>query len=56
MTLKKSNMSTLNCPKEVTLAENLIKIHPWFNMVKFAKLEESLTLLQSELREQALKG
>ena len=37
LTLKKSNMSTLNCPEEVTLAENLIKIHPWFNMVKFAK-------------------
>ena len=41
LTLKKSNMSTLNCPEEVTLAENLIKIHPWFNMVKFAKTEES---------------
>ena len=53
LTLKKSNMSTLNCPEEVTLAENLIKIHPWFNMVKFAKT--GLTLLQSELREQALK-
>ena len=25
LTLKKSNMSTLNCPEEVTLAENLIK-------------------------------
>jgi len=37
LTLKKSNMSTLNCPEEVELAESLIKLHPWFDMVKFAK-------------------
>tara|TARA_X000000368_G_scaffold419092_1_gene422387 strand:+ start:16662 stop:18704 length:2043 start_codon:yes stop_codon:yes gene_type:complete len=35
--LKKSNMSTLNCPEEVKLAESLIELHPWFDMVKFAK-------------------
>ena len=28
--------STLNCPEEVELAELLIKIHPWANMVRFA--------------------
>ena len=37
LTLKKSNMSTLNCPEEVELAEVLIDLHPWFDMVKFAK-------------------
>ena len=31
------NMSTLNCPEEVELAEKLIEIHPTFNMVKFAR-------------------
>ncbi|MDC3127873.1 aminotransferase class III-fold pyridoxal phosphate-dependent enzyme, partial [Candidatus Pelagibacter bacterium] len=31
------NMSTLNCPEEVLLAKKLIKLHPWFDMVKFAR-------------------
>ena len=31
------NMSTLNCPEEVYLAEKLIEIHPWSDMVKFAR-------------------
>ena len=31
------NMSTLNCPEEVYLAEKLIKIHPWAHMVRFAR-------------------
>ena len=31
------NISTLNCAEEVLLAEKLIKIHPWFQMVKFAR-------------------
>ena len=35
--IKKSNMSTLNCPEEVYLAEELIKMHPWSDMVKFAR-------------------
>jgi glutamate-1-semialdehyde 2,1-aminomutase len=35
--LKKSNMSTLNCPEEVILANNLIKLHPWSSKVKFAR-------------------
>jgi len=31
------NMSTLNCPEEVHLAERLTEIHPWANMVRFAR-------------------
>ena len=31
------NMSTLNCPEEVLLAEKLIDSHPWADMVKFAR-------------------
>jgi len=31
------NMSTLNCPEEVYLAERLIKLHPWADMVRFAR-------------------
>ena len=35
--IQKGNMSTLNCPEEVELAEKLIEIHPWADMVKFAR-------------------
>lgn len=31
------NMSTLNCPEEVYLAERLVEIHPWADMVRFAR-------------------
>lgn len=31
------NMSTLNCPEEVYLAEKLIEINPWADMVKLAR-------------------
>jgi glutamate-1-semialdehyde 2,1-aminomutase len=31
------NMSTLNCPEEVYLAEKLIELHPWANMARFAR-------------------
>jgi glutamate-1-semialdehyde 2,1-aminomutase len=31
------NMSTLNCPEEVQLAERLIDMHPWADMVRFAR-------------------
>ena len=31
------NMSTLNCPEEVYLAEKLIELHPWAHMVRFAR-------------------
>jgi len=30
-------MSTLNCPEEVGLAEKLIELHPWADMVRFAR-------------------
>ncbi len=36
-TVKKGNMSTLNCPEEVYLAEKLIEINPWAEMVRFAR-------------------
>ena len=35
--LSNGNMSSLNCPEEVRLAEKLIEIHPWFDKVKFAR-------------------
>ena len=35
--LKKGNMSSLNCPEEVLLAEKLVDINPWSHMVKFAR-------------------
>ena len=36
-TINKGNMSTLNCPEEVYLAEKLIEINPWADMVRFAR-------------------
>ncbi len=35
--IKDGNMSTLNCPEEVYLAEKLIEIHPWADMVRLAR-------------------
>ena len=34
---KNGNMSSLNCVEEVHLAEKLIELHPWADMVKFAR-------------------
>ena len=31
------NMTTLNCPEEVYLAERLCELHPWAQMVRFAR-------------------
>ena len=31
------NLSTLNCPEEVELAELLIELHPWAEMVRYAR-------------------
>jgi glutamate-1-semialdehyde 2,1-aminomutase len=31
------NMSTLNCPEEVELAELLCQLHPWADMVRYAR-------------------
>jgi glutamate-1-semialdehyde 2,1-aminomutase len=36
-TIDKSNTSTLNCPEEVYLAEKLVELHPWSDMVRFAR-------------------
>lgn len=36
-TVSLGNMSTLNCPEEVLLAEKLIEMHPWAHKVKFAR-------------------
>jgi glutamate-1-semialdehyde aminotransferase len=36
-TVLSGNMSTLNCPEEVYLAEKLIEINPWADMVRFAR-------------------
>lgn len=35
--VKKGNMSTFNCPEEVLLAEKLVEINPWADMVRFAR-------------------
>ena len=35
--INKGTMSTLNCPEEVYLAEKLIELHPWSEMVRFAR-------------------
>lgn len=35
--LNAGNMSTFNCPEEVHLAERLISLHPWADMVRFAR-------------------
>ena len=36
-TIAKGNMSTFNCPEEVALAERLVEINPWADMVRFAR-------------------
>ncbi len=36
-TVADGNMSTFNCPEEVYLAEKLIEIHPWAEMVRFTR-------------------
>jgi glutamate-1-semialdehyde 2,1-aminomutase len=36
-TVKNGNLSTLNAPEEVFLAEELIALHPWADMVRFAR-------------------
>ena len=35
--IDKGNLSTLNAPEEVYLAERLIELHPWADMVRFAR-------------------
>ena len=36
-TVAAGNMSTLNCPEEVWLAERLVTLHPWAEMARFAR-------------------
>jgi len=36
-TVAAGNMSTLNCPEEVWLAERLVDMHPWSDMCRFAR-------------------
>jgi len=36
-TVKAGNMSTFNCPEEVYLAEKLVELHPWADMVRLAR-------------------
>jgi len=36
-TVHAGNMSTLNCPEEVYLAQKLIELHPWADMVRLAR-------------------
>jgi glutamate-1-semialdehyde 2,1-aminomutase len=35
--VQNGSMCTLNCPEEVELAEKLITLHPWADMVRFAR-------------------
>jgi glutamate-1-semialdehyde aminotransferase len=35
--IQNGSLSTLNCPEEVELAELLIKLHPWAQMVRYAR-------------------
>jgi glutamate-1-semialdehyde 2,1-aminomutase len=35
--VKQGNMCTLNCYEEVELAEKLVGLHPWADMVRFAR-------------------
>lgn len=35
--VRDGNMSTFNAPEEVLLAEKLIELHPWADMVRFAR-------------------
>ena len=36
-TITAGNMSTFNCPEEVYLAEKLLELHPWAQMVRLAR-------------------
>jgi len=35
--IERGVMTSLNCPEEVELAEALIELHPWFDMVRYAR-------------------
>ena len=44
-TIKKGNISSLNCPEEVELSEKLIELHPWSSFAKFAKTGGEINLV-----------
>ena len=35
--IDKGSMSTLNCPEDILLSQKLIDLHPWADMVRFAR-------------------
>ncbi|WP_415890199.1 aminotransferase class III-fold pyridoxal phosphate-dependent enzyme [Neptuniibacter sp. SY11_33] len=35
--VRQGNMSSLNCPEEVMLAERMVALHPWADMVRFSR-------------------
>ncbi len=35
--IKEGSMCTLNCPEEIELAERLLSLHPWSDMVRFTR-------------------
>ena len=37
LAIERGSMATLNCPEEVELADLLCEIHPWAEMVRFAR-------------------
>jgi glutamate-1-semialdehyde aminotransferase len=47
-TISKGTMATWNTPDEVELAETLLSIHPWANMVRYARTGgETMAFLRS---------
>ncbi len=36
-TVRNGNMTTLNCPEEVHLAQRLLELHPWADMARFTR-------------------
>jgi len=47
-TVKDGNMSTFNCPEEVYLAEKLVELHPWADMVRFARAGGEINSIEVE--------
>jgi len=47
--IHKGVMTTLNCKEEVELAELLLQLHPWFDMVRFAKTGGEATTIAIRL-------
>ena len=35
--IKKSNVTTLNCPEDIQLCEKLLELHPWAHMARLAR-------------------